>query len=168
MPAVYVACGSNVEPEKNLRGALTELRREYPDLGVSPAYRNPAFGFDGADFINLVVGFATDQPLRDIIRKLHAIEERCGRPRLAPKWAPRAMDLDILLYGDQVIDEPGLKVPRADLLTKPYMLRPAADLAPSLKHPTAGLTLRQLWQAFDQSDLRMVEVPGLDNWGFRA
>src|SRR5882672_5012389 len=158
MPAVYVAAGSNVEPERNLRRALAELRREYPGLGVSPAYRNPAFGFEGADFINLVVGFDTDQPLRDVVHKLHAIEERCGRPRQAPKWAPRAMDLDILLYGDELIDEPGLRVPRADLLTKAYMLRPAADLAPGLRHPTAGRTLQELWQAFDRSGLRMDPV----------
>jgi 2-amino-4-hydroxy-6-hydroxymethyldihydropteridine diphosphokinase len=166
MPAVYVAAGSNIDPERNLGRALTELRREFPGLRASAAYRNPAFGFQGDDFINLVVGFETDAPLAEVIRRLHAIEELCGRPRQAPKWAPRAMDLDILLYGDQVIDDPGLRVPRADLTSKAYMLRPAAELAPDVMHPTLKRTLRELWQAFDKTGVRMDPVPVLDNWGF--
>jgi 2-amino-4-hydroxy-6-hydroxymethyldihydropteridine diphosphokinase len=172
MPDIYVAAGSNIEPEKNLRRALSELRREFPGLRTSPAYLNPAFGFEGADFINLVVGFESDRPIKDVLQILHRVEENCGRPRLAPKWAPRSMDLDILLYGNAVIDEPGLRVPRADLATKAYMLRPAADLAPQVVHPALGQTLVELWKAFDTSGLSMqvvvVEVPGLDNWGFRA
>ncbi|MGH8262274.1 MAG: 2-amino-4-hydroxy-6-hydroxymethyldihydropteridine diphosphokinase [Steroidobacterales bacterium] len=158
MPAVYVAAGSNIEPEKNLRHALGQLRREFPGLKSSPAYRNPAFGFEGDDFINLVVGFESGQAVHDVIQILHRVEEVCGRPRLAPKWAPRSMDLDILLYGDAVIDEPGLRVPRADLTTKAYMLRPAADLAPDVIHPTLGRSLGELWRAFDTSGLSMQVV----------
>ena len=158
MAAVYVAAGSNIEPERNLGRALTEMRREFPGLRMSPAYRNPAVGFDGADFINLVVGFDTDLTLKKLTARLHAIEQLCGRPRQAPKWAPRSMDLDILIYGDCVVDEPGLRVPRADLTGKAYMLRPAADLAPDLKHPTLGTTLRELWQAFDKTAVRMEQV----------
>jgi 2-amino-4-hydroxy-6-hydroxymethyldihydropteridine diphosphokinase len=158
MPGIYVAAGSNIEPEKNLRRALTELRREFPGLRTSPAYLNPAFGFEGADFINLVVGFDSDKPVHDVIQTLHRVEEACGRPRPAPKWAPRSMDLDILLYGNAVIDEPGLRVPRADLTTKAYMLRPAADLAPEVIHPILGQSLGELWKAFDSSGLRMQVV----------
>ena len=158
MPGVFVAAGSNIEPERNLRQALAELRRLYPGLRVSPAYRNPPFGFEGADFINLVVVFETDDTLEEVVRKLRQIEERCGRPRNAPKWSARAMDLDILLYGDLVLETPELRLPRADLVRRAYMLRPAADLAPGLRHPTLGQTLAQLWQAFDKTDLRMETV----------
>jgi len=160
MPAIYVAAGSNIEPERNLRRALRELRREFPGLKTSPAYRNPAFGFAGADFINLVVGFESAKPVHDVTQTLHRVEENCGRPRLAAKWAPRSMDLDILLYGDAVIEEPGLRVPRADLTTKAYMLRPAADLAPEMMHPTLGQTLGELWKAFDASghSMQVVEL----------
>jgi len=159
MPVVYVAAGSNIEPERNLGRALAEMRREFRGLRSSAAYRNPAFGFEGADFINLVVAFETDAALAEVIARLHAIEELCGRPRQAPKWAPRAMDLDILLYGDQVIDEPGLRLPRADLTSKAYMLRPAAELAPELRHPVLKRTLGELWQAFDKTGVRMQPVP---------
>jgi len=146
---VYVAAGSNVEPVANLRRALDALLDAFPSLRVSPAYRNRAVGFEGADFINLVVGFETDLPLSAVVERLHAIEESCGRARQAPKWAPRAMDLDVLLFGDAVLDEPGLKLPRPDLARRVYMLRPAAELAPEARHPTLGKTLGDLWREFD-------------------
>jgi 2-amino-4-hydroxy-6-hydroxymethyldihydropteridine diphosphokinase len=158
MPEVLVAAGSNVEPERNLHQALAGLRRLFPGLKTSPAYRNPPFGFEGADFINLVVAFETDDALEEVVRKLRGIEELCGRPRNAPKWSPRAMDLDILLYGDRVLETPELRLPRADLVRRAYMLRPAAELVPGFTHPTLGLTLAELWQAFDKSGLRMETV----------
>jgi len=145
----YIAAGSNVEPLRNLRNALDELARSHPTLRVSPAYRNPAAGFAGDDFVNLVVELESAGTVRELLRELHAIEERCGRPRLAPKWAPRAMDLDVLLFGDRVSDEADLKLPRPDLLRRAYMLKPMVDLAPDLRHPTLGATMAELWRGFD-------------------
>ncbi len=113
-------------------------------------YRNRAVGFDGDHFINLVAGFATALPAHDVVARLHAIEGRCGRGRDAPRWAPRSMDLDVLLYGDLVCEEPGLRVPRPDLLKRAYMLGPLAELAPEVMHPTAGLTIGELWRRFDR------------------
>jgi 2-amino-4-hydroxy-6-hydroxymethyldihydropteridine diphosphokinase len=159
MPAVYVAAGSNVEPERHLALAVAELAREFPGARSSPWYRNRAEGFDGADFINLVVGFATALPVRAVLERLHAIEARCGRPRDAPRWAPRTMDLDVLLYGDLVCDEPGLRLPRPDLLKRAYMLGPLAALAPEVRHPTAHLTIGQLWQRFDRSAHPLEPLP---------
>ena len=68
--------------------------------------------------------------MHELVSRLHRIEELCGRPRAAPRWAPRTMDLDVLLYGEMVCDEPQLKLPRPDLLKRAYMLGPLADLAP--------------------------------------
>ena len=136
----YVAAGSNVDPIVNLRKALDLLAARYDTLRVSPAYRNAAVGFTGDDFVNLVVEIETPQPVRELLRELHAVEEACGRPRFAPKWAPRSMDLDVLLYGDLVVDEPDLKLPRPDLVRRAYMLKPMVDLAPELRHPTLGTT----------------------------
>jgi 2-amino-4-hydroxy-6-hydroxymethyldihydropteridine diphosphokinase len=159
MPRVFVAVGSNVEPERNLAKAAGELAREFPAIEFSPWYRNKAVGFEGDDFINFVVAFETDLPVHDVVTKLRAIEALCGRPPGAPKYAPRAMDLDILLYGDLIHDEPGLKLPRPDLLKRPFMLGPAADLAPNLKHPTENATLSELWQRFDPAAHLMTRVP---------
>jgi 2-amino-4-hydroxy-6-hydroxymethyldihydropteridine diphosphokinase len=147
---VYVAAGSNVEPIGNLRRALDALASSFAPLRLSRAYRNAAVGFAGDDFVNLVVGFDTDRDVRDVLAVLHVAEAACGRERDAPKWAARAMDLDILLFGARVCDEPGFTLPRPDLVRRPYMLGPLAELAPRLVHPTLGRTMQELWDGFDR------------------
>jgi len=151
VPAVYVAAGSNVRPEEHLSRAVTLLARDFPGVRVSPWYQNRAVGFEGDDFINLVAGFDTTLPLHEVVHRLQAIEAACGRARDAPRWAPRSMDLDVLLYGELVCEEAGLKLPRPDLLKRAYMLGPLAALAPQLLHPTARLTIGELWRSFDQA-----------------
>jgi 2-amino-4-hydroxy-6-hydroxymethyldihydropteridine diphosphokinase len=159
VPAVYVGAGSNVAPERNLARAVAELAREFPGARFSSWYRNRPVGFEGEDFINLVAGFETSLPVRGVLERLHAIETLCGRPRAGPRWAPRSMDLDVLLYGDLVCDEPGLKLPRPDLLKRAYMLGPLAALAPEVVHPTAHLTIGELWRRFDQRAHPLEQVP---------
>lgn len=158
MTAVYVAAGSNVEPVANLRRALEVLARHHPNLRCSTAWRNAAVGFEGEDFVNLVAAFDTNDELRAVLAQLHEAEAACGRARHAPKWAPRTMDLDLLLFGDAVIDEPGLTLPRPDLVRRAYMLGPVAELAPDLVHPTLGRTLGELWGAFDREAHPMQRV----------
>jgi len=155
---VLVAAGSNVEPLVNLRRALDALAAHYPALRRSTAYRNRAVGFEGEDFINLVVGFDTGDDVRTVMDHLHEAETLCGRARHAPKWAPRSMDLDILLFGDRVCDEPGLVLPRPDLVRRAYMLGPAAEIAPDIVHPTLRLTLAELWRSFGQGEHPLVAV----------
>lgn len=145
MPDVFVAAGSNIQPGPRLRQALALLRKAFGPLKVSPAYRNAAVGFTGDDFVNLAVGFASPLGVHGVIAQLQAIELACGRPREAPKWAPRAMDLDIVLYGDLVCAEPGLTLPRPDLVRRAYMLKPMVDIAPELEHPLLHRTLAELW-----------------------
>jgi 2-amino-4-hydroxy-6-hydroxymethyldihydropteridine diphosphokinase len=158
MPHVYIAAGSNVEPERHLARAARELEREFPGARFSPWYRNRAVGFEGEDFINLVAGFATELDVCEVLARLHAIEMLCGRPREAPRWAPRSMDLDVLLYGDLVCQEPHLKLPRPDLLKRAYMLGPLAALAPEVMHPTERKTIGELWRLFDQAAHPLIEV----------
>ena len=160
MPQVYVAAGSNIEPERHLAMAVRELERQFPGMRFSPWYRNTAVGFEGEDFINFVAGFPTDLPVDEVLQRLHAIETLCGRPREALRWAPRSMDLDVLLYGELVCQEPHLKLPRPDLLKRAYMLGPLADLAPDLVHPTEKLTIGELWQRFDRAAHPLVPVHG--------
>ncbi len=145
MTRVFVAAGSNIDPLVNLRLARDELERTFGAVTLSTAWQNRAVGFDGPDFINYVAAFDTHRPVEDVIAELQRIEGLCGRARDAPKWAPRSMDLDILLYGDLICDRPDLRLPRPDLLRRPYMLGPLAEIAPELRHPTAGATMAALW-----------------------
>jgi 2-amino-4-hydroxy-6-hydroxymethyldihydropteridine diphosphokinase len=159
---VYVAAGSNVAPAESLAKALEALRERFPDLVVSPAYQNAAVGFEGDDFINLAVGFATTLPLAGLLTELHAVEALCGRGRDEPKWAKRRMDLDVLLYGDLVGEFPGARLPRPDLVRRAFMLGPLADIAADTVHPTLGITIAELWSRFDRAahPLRRVALPG--------
>jgi len=155
---VFVAAGSNVDAVRNLRLAAHEMQRAFGKVDFSPAYRNAAVGFEGEDFINYVAGFDTTRSVDEVIDELQRIEGLCGRTRDAPKWAPRSMDLDILLFGDLVIDRPGLVLPRPDLLRRPYMLGPLADIASAIVHPTARESIAVLWARFDRAAHVMTRV----------
>jgi 2-amino-4-hydroxy-6-hydroxymethyldihydropteridine diphosphokinase len=156
---VFVAAGSNLEPEKHLARAAAEIMHSWHDAHFSRAYRNAAVGFDGPEFINLVTGFTTAQPLDAVIARLRAIETQCGRPRYAPKWASRTMDLDVLLFGDLVEKTTEYTLPRPDLLKRPYMLGPLAEIAPDVVHPVEGRKIRDLWEKFDHGGHVMSPVP---------
>jgi 2-amino-4-hydroxy-6-hydroxymethyldihydropteridine diphosphokinase len=158
MIEVFIAAGSNVEPLPNLRIALKHLQKHYPDLRLSKTYRNPAVGFVGDDFINLVVGFATHDSLDQVIANMHEAEALCGRLRTAPKWEPRTMDLDLLLYGATICELPSVKLPRPDLLKRPFMLRPMAELAPNLVHPSERRSMQQLWDESALHDHQMTPI----------
>ena len=157
---VFVAAGSNIDPEKNLARACADIKHHWHDAVFSRAYRNVAVGFDGPDFINLVLGFTTAQPLVAVIARLQAIETQCGRPRFAPKWASRTMDLDVLLFGDLVEKTAEYTLPRPDLLKRPYMLGPMAEIAPEVVHPTANKAIGQLWEEFERDghEMKAVEI----------
>jgi 2-amino-4-hydroxy-6-hydroxymethyldihydropteridine diphosphokinase len=146
----YVSGGSNLDAERNVILAARALKARHPGARFSHCYRNKAVGFDGPDFINFVVELPVAGTPALLKGELECIETQCGRVRNAPKWAPRAMDLDILLFGDLVQDAPGLVLPRPDLLRWGFMLGPLAELAPGLRHPS-GATIGELWRRFDQA-----------------
>jgi 2-amino-4-hydroxy-6-hydroxymethyldihydropteridine diphosphokinase len=150
VPQVYVAGGSNIAAERNIASAARALRRDFPGARFSSCYANAAVGFAGDDFINFVVELPTALTLDEVIARLQRIESDCGRPRNAPRWAARSMDLDVLLYDDLVLQSAQMTLPRPDLLKRPYMLGPLAQIAPQIVHPVAKRSIGELWQAFDR------------------
>ncbi len=149
MPRVYLGLGSNVEPKKNFQLGIRELQERYGELELSAVYQNAAVGFDGADFLNMVVGLRSDVAPSDFQRETELIHELAGRDRAADRFSSRPLDIDLLLYDDLIIDEPRLKIPRCDVLDFSFVLRPLAELAPGLIHPKTGKTMQEHWQAFD-------------------
>lgn len=150
MVRVYLGLGSNVEPRKYLRLGINELSRRYGVLELSNIYRSKAVGFDGDDFLNLVAGLETDaspQSIHDSIEALHVLADR---KRGESRFSPRTLDIDLLLYGDQVIETGPVRVPRADVLKYSFVLGPLAEIAPNLKHPQTGRTMAEHWAGFDK------------------
>jgi 2-amino-4-hydroxy-6-hydroxymethyldihydropteridine diphosphokinase len=151
MVQAFVAIGSNVDPAERMLQAARAIRQSFADARFSRCYRNPAFGFAGPDFYNAVAGFTTTLPIEALLPSLREIEARCGRERADARWAPRKMDLDLLLYGDAVGSGIGYTLPRRDLLRRVYMLGPLAELAPDWLYPPSGPTIAQLWERFPQA-----------------
>ena len=161
MATVYVGLGSNIEPDENLRLGVSELRRLYGEVVVSNVYRNAAVGFEGADFLNLVAGFESDEEPTEISRRIEHIHDLAGRERGDDRFASRALDIDLLLYDDLVVDEPPLQLPRSDVLEYSFVLRPLAEIAPDLVHPVTGRTIRRHWQECDTGRHPLTLVDGI-------
>lgn len=158
MPKVYVSIGSNVEPERHIALALNALRGAFGAIDVSPVYRTAAMGFDGDDFLNLAVGFDTMLGVEAVDAILDRIETGAGRVRSGPRFAPRTLDLDLLLYGDMVMEQGGIRVPRREITKYAFMLRPLADLAGNERHPRDGRTFAELLAAADFTGQRCEAV----------
>ena len=158
MAEVYVSVGSNVEPERQVSSCLRALCERFGPLRVSTIYRSKAVGFDGADFLNLVVQFNTDEEVRQVVSSLHTIEEAHGRQRDGPKFSDRSLDLDLLLYDDLILAEPSLHLPRDEITRYAFVLRPLAELAGEQRHPVLGRTFNELWQAMAADAGPMVPV----------
>ena len=158
MSRVYLGLGSNVDPKGNLRLCLRELRSLYGRLDGSAVYRSEAVGFQGPDFLNLVVGLDTEAGPRAIQAEIERIHALSGRRRGEARFADRPLDIDLLLYDDLVKDEPGLHLPRPDVLEYGFVLQPLAELAPGLRHPLTGLTLAEHLAAFASADRPLQRV----------
>ncbi len=147
MTRAYVGLGSNLgDREAMLRTAVDELGAD-PEIdvaAVSAARDTAPVGFvDQPRFLNAVAAVDTELPARELLDRLLAVERRLGRTRDGPRFGPRTIDLDLLLYGDERISEPGLDVPHPRLHERLFVLEPLAELDRDLvvpgRGPVAGL-----------------------------
>ncbi|NIR59411.1 MAG: 2-amino-4-hydroxy-6-hydroxymethyldihydropteridine diphosphokinase [Gammaproteobacteria bacterium] len=139
---VYVGLGSNLDdPVAQLRRAREALER-LPATGLaarSALYRNPPMGPPGQpDYVNAVVALDTGLGPHELLDLLQAIEAQQGRVRGAERWGPRTLDLDILMYGDAVLEDERLTIPHPGLQQRPFVLYPLRDIAPELEVPGGG------------------------------
>lgn len=155
MSTAFLGLGSNVDARRHIRLAVHALIREFHDAQVSPIYSSKAVGFDGENFINLVVRIETELKPMELRHYLRTLEDRHGRDRDVPKWSDRTLDIDILLFDDLVIENEKLILPRPEILHFAHVLKPLADIAAEMKHPLEGLSYRELWLQGDWSDARL-------------
>lgn len=151
MAMIYLGIGSNLQPRKNLKLAMRELKKRFSVLQVSPVYRNQPVGFEGSEFLNAVACAETEMSPESVCRELEHIHEVAGRNRGLSGFQSRTLDIDLLLYDDLVIDKGPVSVPRSDILEYTFVLQPLVDIAPDLRHPVSGKTMSQHWSEIDVS-----------------
>jgi len=145
-----LSLGSNLQPQQHLHAAVAALRERFGAIDVSPAYRTAAVGFEGPEFLNNAVAIQTDLPLDALDAWLHALEDAHGRDRSGPRFSDRTLDIDVVFYGDLIVEGPGhLRIPRPEL-KHAFVLKPLADIAPDFIDPVSGLSLAALWRAHRQ------------------
>ena len=143
MPRAFVGLGSNLgDREATLRAAVAELAAApgVEVLGVSTLIDTEPVGIlDQPRFLNGVLALETDLPPRELLDLLLSVEARFGRDRTAvPAQGPRTLDLDLLVYGEEELDEPGLQIPHPSLHERAFVLYPLAELEPDLVVPGKG------------------------------
>jgi len=141
----YLSLGSNLgDRAANLRAAIAELGRGGTVGALSAFYETePVDLLDQPWFLNCVVSMETEKKPRDLLRFVLSIEEAMGRLRMRKK-GPRKIDIDVVLMGDRVVDEPGLKIPHPAMHRRRFVLAPLAEIAPEARHPVLGKTAREL------------------------
>lgn len=159
MTNVFLGLGGNLGDRREaMRSAVDAIREVLSDVRVSSLYESAAWGVtDQPAFLNAVVRGRTSLNPLDLLDAVQSIENELGRVR-EQRWGPRLIDIDILLYGAEVIDEPRLQVPHPYMTQRGFVLRPLADLAAGLTLPDGSL-VGELLTTVSQSDLRRVEGP---------
>jgi 2-amino-4-hydroxy-6-hydroxymethyldihydropteridine diphosphokinase len=146
LSAVAIALGSNLGDRRaHLAWAIDELGRLLTDVRVSSIFETEPVDVDEPQppYLNAAVVGRTALEPRALLAALLALERARGRERPSRR-APRTLDLDLILYGDRVIDEPGLVVPHPEFQRRAFVLDPLAEVAPDWKDPRAGITVREL------------------------
>ncbi len=153
LPArVFLSLGSNIEPEKNLPAAVRELERYGTVVKVSQVWQSAAVGWsEQADFLNAAVLIETSFSLADLRNvAINAIEAKLRRVRDPNnKNAPRTIDIDIALYNRDVIEIDGRRIPDPDIISRPFVAVPLAELDVDYVHPETGTTLREIADGFE-------------------
>ncbi|WP_434586330.1 2-amino-4-hydroxy-6-hydroxymethyldihydropteridine diphosphokinase [Klebsiella sp. R390] len=147
MTRVYIAIGSNLaSPLEQVNAAVAALAA-IPDcrvIATSSFYRTPPLGpQDQPDYLNAAVALETELQAEALLDHTQRIELQQGRERKAERWGPRTLDLDIMLFGDAVINTERLTVPHYDMKNRGFMLWPLFEIAPTLRFPD-GISLRQV------------------------
>lgn len=158
MPLCFISIGSNINREHNINSALDALRYEFGSLNHSSIYESASVGFTGGAFYNLVSAFYCEQGANTIARQLKTIEAEHGRVRSTEKFSSRTLDIDLLLYGQQIIQTENLNIPHQDILTYAFVLEPLVEIAPNERHPVHNVDYAQLWSDFDKSKLQQRKI----------
>lgn len=154
----FISIGSNIDKEVHIPSSLNALRKLFGDIVVSSVYETEPVGFVGDKFYNLIVEFESELSAKDVAKRLRQIELDHGRSRESQKFSARTLDLDLILYGEQVISDGRLQIPRDEIERYAFVLEPLAEIAAERRHPVTGQSYGQLWQDFDKHNLQQTKA----------
>ena len=154
----YISIGSNIDKEKNIPSSLQALGCLFGVLTISSVYESEPVGFSGDTFYNMVVGFDSDLDVKAVAKHLRQIELDHGRTRDCKKFSSRTLDLDLVLYGDLVVSDGRLQIPRDEIERYAFVLEPLAEVAGDLQHPVKHITYAEMWRKFDKSNVGQTPV----------
>ncbi len=159
MVRAFVAIGSNIEPEENVRKALYLLARNTRIIGISTVYLTEPEGRpDQPAFCNLVVEVETQMPPQEFkYRILRTIEDDLGRIRTEDKYTPRTIDLDLILYDDLALQTEDLTLPDPEIQSRPFLAFPLGELSTDLTLPGTGLTIRKVMEGLSQAGMKSMD-----------
>ena len=158
---VYLGLGANLGDRRgNLSAALRGIEPAVRVDAVSSLYETAPVGpQDQPAYYNAACRGATSMTPRALLDHVKAVERELGRSE-GPRWGPREIDIDILLFGIEVVEEEGLTVPHLELANRAFVLAPLAEIAAHLLHPLLGKSIEELAAAVDQAGVRMEAGPG--------
>ena len=150
----HVSIGSNIGDRlENIQSSLDLIHSRIASLtGISCIYESESIGFDGDDFYNICASFFSNISPHLVMQQLLEIEKTLGRNRSdETKYISRIIDIDILLIEDLVIDSEELKVPHPEMCNRRFVMEPLIEIDPNLIHPVSKVSLKEIYEAFDQS-----------------
>ncbi len=157
---VYIDIGSNIDRKHNIRSCIKQLKLEFPNIVFSRAYESAAEGFEGDPFINISAGLQTDKSYPEMLRFLKRLETDHARKRTGIKFSARTLDVDILFYDDLVL-QPEIDLPRAEVLKYPFVLFPLAEIAADYIHPELGITISEIASQSKLNREKLTVIEGL-------
>jgi len=158
MPYCFISIGSNINREHNISSALEALHSQFGQLQHSSLYESVSVGFTGDAFYNLVSAFHSNHAAIHINQTLKDIETEHGRIANKEKFSARTLDIDLLLYDQDIIHTKNIKIPHNDILNYAFVLEPLAEIAPEQQHPIKQVSYAQLWSNFDKSTVQQQKV----------
>ncbi|MEK9887135.1 MAG: 2-amino-4-hydroxy-6-hydroxymethyldihydropteridine diphosphokinase [Gammaproteobacteria bacterium] len=150
MAQIHINIGSNQNRDENIKGAISLLNENFKNINFSAVYETPPYGFEGDNFFNIGANAETDLDIEDTVDLLRSIEINLGRKRVEKKFSSRSIDLDLILYNNEINTE--LNIPRDDILKFSFVLAPLAEIFPKGKHPISGETYDLMWSQFQNEN----------------
>lgn len=155
---VYFSIGSNIDSEQHIKATIKQLKADFKFVHISNIYRNPAIGFDGEAFLNLVACVETEKSLNEMLEYANQLELSAGRVRVVRgRFDSRTLDVDLIMFGDLSGIHQGREWPNKDI-DQAHVLRSLLDIAGDQFHPVKNETYSDIWRGLDKSDVQLTQV----------